>query len=207
MDGWIKIYRELLNKPIWQKSNAKQKAILITLLLMANHEENEWEWQGQKFKVTPGQFVTSLENIAKKAGSDISIKNVRTAIERFKKYDFLTNKSTKTGRLITITNWGLYQIKEKKRQSNRQSGGKEVATNKNDKNDKNIFIKPTIEEIKEYCSKRENDIDAERFFDFYEAKGWMVGKNKMRDWKAGVRTWERNNKKEVNEHEEYYLPG
>lgn len=52
------------------------------------------------------------------------------------------------------------------------------------------FQKPTIEEIAEYCRERKNNVNPERFFDFYEAKGWFVGKNKMKDWKAAVRTWE-----------------
>lgn len=54
------------------------------------------------------------------------------------------------------------------------------------------FIKPTIEEIKAYCSERRNNVDAESFYDFYESKGWYVGKNPMKDWKAAVRTWEKN---------------
>ena len=51
--------------------------------------------------------------------------------------------------------------------------------------------KPSIDEIKEYCIERNNDIDAEQFYDFYESKNWYVGKNKMKDWRAGVRTWEK----------------
>lgn len=57
------------------------------------------------------------------------------------------------------------------------------------------FSPPTIEDIKKYCQERNNQVDAERFYDFYESKGWMVGKNKMKDWKAAVRTWEREDKK------------
>ena len=53
------------------------------------------------------------------------------------------------------------------------------------------FIPPTIEQVKEYCKERNNSVDAEAFVDFYQSKGWMVGKNKMKDWKAAVRTWER----------------
>jgi len=53
------------------------------------------------------------------------------------------------------------------------------------------FKKPTIEEIEEYCKERKNGIDADRFYNFYESKGWYVGKNKMKDWKACVRTWEK----------------
>lgn len=59
------------------------------------------------------------------------------------------------------------------------------------------FTPPSIEEVQSYCKERQNGVDAERFVDYYTANGWLVGKNKMKDWKAAVRTWERNNK-EVN---------
>ena len=54
------------------------------------------------------------------------------------------------------------------------------------------FNKPTVEQIKEYCKERNNTVDGETFFDFYESKGWLVGKTKMKDWKAAVRNWERS---------------
>lgn len=57
----------------------------------------------------------------------------------------------------------------------------------------NKFVKPTIEEIKVYCTERNNNIDANKFYDFYESKGWLVGKNKMKDWQACIRTWEKSN--------------
>ena len=54
------------------------------------------------------------------------------------------------------------------------------------------FVPPTIEEVKAYCVERKNAVDAERFFDFYSANGWVQGRGKpIRDWKAAVRTWER----------------
>lgn len=55
------------------------------------------------------------------------------------------------------------------------------------------FSPPTRDEVQAYCEERENGIDADRFIDFYESKGWMVGENKMKDWKAAVRTWEKRN--------------
>lgn len=53
------------------------------------------------------------------------------------------------------------------------------------------FIPPTEEEVKQYCLESGYVLDAQRFVDFYECKGWMVGKNKMKNWKAAVRTWAR----------------
>ena len=54
------------------------------------------------------------------------------------------------------------------------------------------FVKPTIEEIRCFCEERNNGIDADEFFNFYESKGWVIGKSPMKDWKACIRTWERN---------------
>ena len=76
---------------------------------MANFKSKQWEWKGEKFDVLPGQFITSLESIVSTCGTGIKIQNVRTALVRFEKLDFLTNESTKTGRLITIANWSVYQ--------------------------------------------------------------------------------------------------
>ena len=56
------------------------------------------------------------------------------------------------------------------------------------------FAPPTLEEVKAYCRERGNNVDPERWMDFYQSKGWMVGKNKMKDWKAAVRTWEKEAK-------------
>ena len=54
------------------------------------------------------------------------------------------------------------------------------------------FVPPDLEAVTNYCMERGNDIDPQTFIDFYESKGWMIGKNKMKDWKAAVRTWERS---------------
>ena len=55
------------------------------------------------------------------------------------------------------------------------------------------FTPPTLEEVAEYCKQRNNSVDPQKWYDFYSAKGWMIGKNKMKDWKAAVRTWEKSN--------------
>ena len=54
------------------------------------------------------------------------------------------------------------------------------------------FEKPTLSQITQYCLERNNNVNAEQFYDYYESNGWKVGKNAMKDWKACVRTWERN---------------
>ena len=56
------------------------------------------------------------------------------------------------------------------------------------------FQKPSLEEIRQYCINRGNQVDPEQFFNFYESKGWMVGRSHMKDWRASVRTWEKREK-------------
>ena len=53
------------------------------------------------------------------------------------------------------------------------------------------FVKPTLDDVRAYCQERQNNVDPESFVDFYESKGWKVGNQPMKDWKAAVRTWER----------------
>jgi hypothetical protein len=57
---------------------------------------------------------------------------------------------------------------------------------------KGRMVPPTVDEVAAYCQERGNGLDPETFVDFYASKGWMVGKNPMKDWKAAVRTWERS---------------
>lgn len=67
------------------------------------------------------------------------------------------------------------------------------------------FVKPTIDEVAAYCKQRGNTIDPEAFVDFYESKGWMVGSNHMKDWRAAVRTWERKEGRKPTTNGQYKL--
>mgnify|MGYP007022124248 CR=1 FL=1 len=61
------------------------------------------------------------------------------------------------------------------------------------------FVPPTLEEVTAYCQERGNNVDPQMFIDFYESKGWYVGKNKMKSWKASIRTWERSDRNDRNQ--------
>jgi len=71
---------------------------------------------------------------------------------------------------------------------------KEKSTNVDTKKTAKRFSPPSLDEVREYIASQSYSVDAEAFIDFYEAKGWRVGNNPMKDWKAAVRTWERRNK-------------
>lgn len=152
---------------------------------------------------------TSLNRL--KSTSEITIKSTNkysvVTITNYASYqdaEDLINQQTNQQHNQQITNkQPANQEKEKKNQEK----NKEI--NKNEKNERNIesntdvlpkknktssnscFIKPTIEQIQEYCRDRGNNVDPERFLAYYESNGWRVGRNPMKDWKAAVRTWER----------------
>ncbi len=67
------------------------------------------------------------------------------------------------------------------------------------------FVKPTVEEVKAYCAERKNNVNPDKFIDFYESKGWLIGKNPMKDWKACVRTWEKGSTSPPNKPSSVYV--
>ena len=91
------------------------------------------------------------------------------------------------------------QIKQKRSEAGKKGMASRykqdvTKTNKPQQKTTNVsraFIPPSIEQVRAYCASRHNNVDAEAFVDFYSSKGWMIGKNKMKDWKSAVRTWER----------------
>ncbi|WAK79768.1 hypothetical protein [Flavonifractor phage Chenonceau] len=68
-----------------------------------------------------------------------------------------------------------------------------------------VFVPPTVDEVREYCLARKNGIDPQEFVDYYSARGWMLGKAKMKDWKAAVRTWEKRRKGGNHDQTERYF--
>lgn len=77
---------------------------------------------------------------------------------------------------------------------NKKKNNIKVKNNMLDNNARTRFTPPTLDEVIAYCQERGNSVDAERFVSFYESNGWKVGKNPMKDWRAAVRTWERDDR-------------
>jgi hypothetical protein len=194
--------------------NEKLFKIFIWCLLKASHKEHEQLVGLQKITLQPGEFVYGRT----KASEELKIKEstVNKYMSWLKKYEIINIKSNNKFSVISIVNWALYQfeVEESNSKSNNNVTTKEQQsnTNKNVKNDKNVkklkdicgtspqthkFIPPIIDEIKTYCTERNNKVDPEKFHDFYTSKNWMIGKNKMKDWKAAVRTWEKENKQQT----------
>lgn len=145
MNGWIKIHRSLLESPVWTSANAEGRVILMTLLLSVTPTPYKSFWNGQEIVVQPGQIITSIEGICARTGLLVTPQNVRTMLRKCKQVGFLTEEVTKTGRLITIVNWGVYQSQgeDSNKDTNRQPTNVQqtsnmlATTNREDKEDKN----------------------------------------------------------------------
>lgn len=162
--GWLKLYRDLIDKPLWLNSTLEQRVILVTILCMANFAPKKWEYNGEMFDLQAGQFVTSLPSLVSKCNSkEITTQKVRTALKRFEKLGFLTDKSTNKYRLITIVNWAMYQdfdsednkqdnsqLTDSQQADNSQLTAKEECNNNNNVNNDN--------NIQSYQSYQSNNI-------------------------------------------------
>lgn len=135
--GWVKVYREFTE---WEwYSNVNVSRVFFHLLLTANHKETKW--QGQV--IQPGQKITSYENLA--AETNLSVKQVRVALDKLKASGTVATKRTNRFTLISVVNWRKYQDEgfpdgtqdDKPMAIKGQTEGKQRATNKNEKNDKN----------------------------------------------------------------------
>ena len=207
--GFICLYRQITQWE-WYK-NPNTFRLFIHLLLMANYADGRFE--GEIIK--RGEYVTSLPSLADQ--TSLTIQQARTALDHLKSTGEITDRKTNRYRVITIVNYDRYQIDN--RQNNKPSTGEQQADQqqyKKDKNNKNIiipltrnkeskFTPPTADDVRKYCEEiMVYGFNAEMFIDYYESRGWMIGKNKMKSWKAAVRTWlRRDEERRIQESRKY----
>ncbi len=200
-EGWAKIYRSLSDHWLWEDKPFSKGQAWIDLLLLVNHSEKKTMIDGRLETVSVGQTITSTRKLCDRWGW--SNTKVRNFLKMLENESMIIVKSDSKKTVINIVNYSVYQDSDNKKATvKRQSSDSETAvkhTNKNEKNEKNEknnirrFTPPTYEQVSSYCLERNNNVDAHIFVDHYEANGWMRGKTKMKDWKAAVRFWERNN--------------
>ncbi len=194
--GYIKLYRKFTE---WEwYTNINVKTLFIHCLLVANFKTKNY----QGIEIKRGQFMTSIKSLSVKTG--LSERQVRTALDKLILTNELTSNSNNKYRIITVLNYNLYQTVDKqldKQLTNeRQTVDKPLTTTNKDKKEKNDkkkpikrFVKPTHQDLENYCLEKEMRLDVNKFYDYYESNGWKVGKNPMKDWKATLRNWNRNN--------------
>lgn len=158
MNGWLKLHRAIMNKPIWTESTSDQKVILMALLMLANYEKRQWKWGGREYSLQPGQFVTSVASLGRQCGKGVTTSKIRTALKRFEEYGFMTSETTNQNQVITIVNWGLYQKNDEPMTSvfanERRTGNEQIATTKKERT-KNIRKRARVNEFKLDLTKGE----------------------------------------------------
>ena len=178
MSGWIKLHKTLKDWQWYDDHNATR--LLVHLLLSVNYKDKEWK--GQTIKA--GTYVTSWENLAKEIG--LSVKQTRVAMDKLERSKEVARHATNKWQAVSLIKWDKLQCEdvEKDKQTDKQR-----ATTKESKEIKNIFTPPNFNDILEFCMQNDLDLDANKFINFYESKGWLVGKTKMKNWQAAVRNW------------------
>lgn len=110
--NWIKLYRKMVDDPIFVNSTGPQVKVLLTVMFLAAWTPKKWDVLGREFTIQPGEVFISTRDLADRAGDDVSHKVVRGALARFEKLGFWTLKRARTGTLIHIVNWRKYQLYE-----------------------------------------------------------------------------------------------
>jgi len=180
MTGWIKLHRQILEWEWYSDNNCFR--VFLHLLLKANHKEKRFK--GIELKV--GSIVTSRDLLARETG--LSSQQIRTALNKLISTNEITSVTSSQGTILQIVSYEKYQIATNEITNEQPTSNQQVTTNNNVKKEKK-FIIPTFNDVLEYCMQNNLDVDGVKFINFYESKGWMVGKNKMKDWKAAIRTW------------------
>lgn len=198
--GFVLLHRQITEWEWYQNPNTFR--VFLHILLMANYADSRFE--GKEIK--RGQLVTSLPSLSDQ--TRLSIRQVRVALDHLIMTGELTSKAYSKFRVITVVNYDKYQNNDRqidsqmtgKRQADdSQMTGKRQHHNKNNNvtkeqgNNRKVFIEPSVADVERYCEEKGiYGFDAERFVDFYTSNGWMVGRNRMKDWKATLRNWLRN---------------
>lgn len=108
--NWIKLYRKMIDDPIFVNSTGPQVKVLLTVMFLAAWTPKKWDVLGHEFTIQPGEVFISAYELARRAGDDVSREVVRKALVRFEKLGFWTLKRTREGTLIHIVNWRKYQL-------------------------------------------------------------------------------------------------
>lgn len=213
MSGWIKIHRSITNHWLYTEKRVFSKfEAWNDILLTVNYVDTKTIIKGRLYEVKRGQSILSLVSWSKRWNWDKS--KVKRFLNTLQLDEMLVIKSDTQTTHLTVCNYDSYQGERNadETQMKRKRNADETQVNtieerKKEKKERSIFIEPTYNEILEYCSERKNGVDVNKFLNFYSAKGWMVGKNKMIDWKACVRTWEKPIEiQEVNEPSKWKAP-
>ena len=204
MIGWICLSRKIMECYLWKEKPFSKAQAWIDLLLLASHEKKKFLLGNELIEIERGSFVTSELKLMQRWGWGKS--KTRAFLLLLENDGMIIKNSDRKKTTINIVNYNKYQdmqTTDRPQADHSQTDSRPIADTINNDNNANndnnkkraVFKPPSAEEVRAYCQERNNNINAESFIAFYESKGWMVGKNKMKDWKACIRTWEQRDNK------------
>lgn len=203
--GWISLHRQIQCHWLWDEKPFSKGQAWIDLLLLANHADKKFLLGNELVECKAGSFITSELKLMERWGW--SKAKVRSFLALLESDQMITKKTDRKKTTIIIENYSVYSVhettEEPEKDHKKTAKRPQKDTNNNDNNDNNEnnisnnrrFTPPSLEEVRAYCQERQNNISPESFVNYYTSKGWMIGKNKMKDWKAAVRSWESRQKK------------
>jgi len=184
---------------ILSRYSLEEKGAFISLLCVFLAEDSQLpDNQDQLFRM-----CLAFTEGERKAVLSVKDKVVETGLEILKYQKEKREKcreSARIGGLARVAKAQAIAQETLKRPSSNKETEKETETDINkdkeeeeeEKKKSKGFIRPTLQEIQNYCQERKNSINPEKWLNFYQSNGWKVGKNSMKDWKAAIRTWETN---------------
>ena len=181
MSGWIKIHRQILEWEWYSDNNVFR--VFMHLILKANHKEKRYKG----IELKSGSVITSRDILAFETG--LSVQQIRTALDKLKSTNEITIETNSKGTIIQIVKYEKYQLSTNESTNEQPTNNQQVTTNKKEKKERSIFIAPSFEDLKSFCLENNLDLNYNDFLNYYDSNGWMVGKNKMKDWKATARRW------------------
>lgn len=193
MAGFIKIYRQLEKWEWYTDSNTK--SLFLHCLIRANHSDNKW----RGIEIKKGSFVTSYGKLAKETG--LSVREVRTSINRLKSTNEITHKTTSQYSVINVVKWANYQgydkqsdidndtLNDKQATNERQASDKPSTTNKNEKNYKNKELPiSTYSDSQKICEQYGASSLLELFEKEFKRPLSNIDIQKVIDWEEKVGT-------------------
>jgi|OpeIllAssembly_1097287.scaffolds.fasta_scaffold156935_2 hypothetical protein len=181
MSGWIKIHRQILDWEWYSDNNAFR--VFMHLILKANHKEKRYKG----IELNCGSVITSRDILSLETG--LSVQQIRTALDKLKSTNEITIETSSKGTIIQVVNYAKYQLSTNESTNEQPTNNQQVTTNNKEKKERSIFKAPSLEELNAFCLENNLELNASDFLNYYDSNGWMVGKNKMKDWKATVRRW------------------
>lgn len=193
---YLKLYRKIAD---WEwYSDAITTKVFIDCLVFANWRSGTWK--GNEYK--PGQFFTSYASVAERNG--LTVQQVRTAFKHLESSGDITRLKVGKSLLVTVVKWCEYQQDNTMLTQKQHDANTELTTDIRSKEDKKIrniyreaFKPPELDEITAYIREGKYNVNPEVFISYYQANGWKVGKNPMKDWKAAIRQWSSREKKQT----------